>query len=207
MISMLTIEQIIELLGATPEQAVFDWKSDFVRPTTADTQGELIKDIAAIANALTSVPGYIFYGVDPRQPDPIRGISSTYDDARLQQLIAGKVRPAVEFVYYEVVAGTKTVSVVHVVPTRRRPHIISVNVGKIREGQIPIRRGSSTGGATIEDLFQMFYGPFSGYFESVLQKRQLHIQQQQIDLENLKMLDKIADDTRREMRRSLGLPD
>lgn len=207
MIRKLSIEQIRELLIATPEQAVFDWKVDFVLPSTAEAQGELIKDVTGIANALTSAPGYIFYGVDPRQPEPIRGVSNTYDDSRLQQLFENKVRPAVEFVYYEVASTGNIISVIHISPTRKRPHIITVNLGKMKDGQIPIRRGSSTDGVTIEDLFQMFYGPFSGYFESVIQKKQLQLQQQQIEQEDLRMLDKHADELQRQMRRSLGLPD
>jgi hypothetical protein len=31
----------------TPEQAVFDWKRDFVLPVDDETRGEFLKDVAA----------------------------------------------------------------------------------------------------------------------------------------------------------------
>ena len=82
------------------------------------------------------------------------------------------MKPAVEFTYYEVAAKSKVISVIHVNPTRKRPHIISTDIGKVRNGQIPIRRGSSTDGADIDDLKEMFYGETNGYFSEVLE----HIQ-------------------------------
>jgi hypothetical protein len=45
----LTVDEVLELLKATPEQAVFDWKQDFVQPTDEDKKGEFLKDLTAIA--------------------------------------------------------------------------------------------------------------------------------------------------------------
>ena len=172
MITMLSLEEIVKVLKATPEQAAFDWKVDFTLPNDDDKKGEIIKDIAAIANASSLSYGFIFYGVDPRKPDPIVGISSRYDDANLQQLLKGKINPPVEFLYYEETAGPRVVAVIQVKPTRRRPHIINVDLGKVRQGQIVIRRGSSTEGVTIDDLFEFFYGQTSGYFPTIVQRLQ-----------------------------------
>ena len=72
--------------------------------------------------------------------------------------------------YYEVSAGARLVGVLQVAPTRRRPHIIAVDLGKVRRGQIVIRRGSSTDGVTIADLQEFFYGETSGYFPAILQR-------------------------------------
>jgi hypothetical protein len=47
----LTHAQIVEVLQSTPEQALFDWKKDFVEPKDDNSRGELVKDISAIANA------------------------------------------------------------------------------------------------------------------------------------------------------------
>jgi len=58
MISALTVDEILVILRKTPEQAVFDWKQDFVHPSDDDARGELIKDIAAIANASELSYGY-----------------------------------------------------------------------------------------------------------------------------------------------------
>ena len=58
MIKLLSLDEILELCKSSPEQAVFDWKIDFVLPKDQEKQGELIKDITAIANAISSSPGY-----------------------------------------------------------------------------------------------------------------------------------------------------
>ena len=112
MISALTVDEVLAILSKTPEQAVFDWKQDFVHPSDDDARGEVIKDIAAIANASELSYGYIFYGVDPRRPNPVVGISKSYDDSRLQQLVQGKLEPLPKFLYYEVSAGAKTIAVI-----------------------------------------------------------------------------------------------
>ena len=154
MITALTIDEILSLLSCTPEQATFDWKRDFVTPSDDEKKGELIKDICAIANASPLSNGYIFYGVDPGRSDQVVGISGQYDDSRLQQLVKGKVEPFPNFLYYEVATGTKIVAVIQVSPNKNRPFIISADIGKIRRGQIVIRRGSSTDGININDLFE-----------------------------------------------------
>ena len=179
MITALTIDDVLQFLAKTPEQAVFDWKQDFVRPSDDEARGELIKDIAAIANASALSYGFIFYGVDPRRPDPLIGISASYDDARIQQLLKGKVEPLPSFLYYEISAGPKVIAVIQVSPSKKRPFIISVDIGRVRKGQIVIRRGSSTDGATLSDLADFFYGPHSTYFDNVRTRLGLDVQRQQ----------------------------
>src|SRR5260221_4321644 len=119
-----------------------------------------------------------FFGVNPRQPNPLVGISNGYDDAKLQQLVTGKIVPRPEFLYYEISAGPCTVGVIQISPMKQRPHIISVDVGKVRKGQIVIRRGSSTDGATLQDLFSFFYGNESQWFAQV--RRELGVDAQRV---------------------------
>jgi len=95
MFRKLSLDEILELVKSSPEQALFDWKTDFELPNNPEKQSEIIKDIAAIANSASLSPGYIIYGVDPRQPDPVIGISNNYDDAKLQQLVADKIKPPI----------------------------------------------------------------------------------------------------------------
>ena len=193
MITALTIDEILHFLAKTPEQAVFDWKQDFVSPTDDDARGELIKDIAAIANASALSYGFIFYGVDPRRPDPLIGITGSYDDSRIQQLLKGKVEPLPSFLYYEVSAGPKTVAVIQVAPSKRRPFIIRVDIGRLRKGQIVIRRGSSTDGVTLEDLVEFFYGQNSANFADVRNSLGLDVQRQQAHNEYLAELRRSAE--------------
>ena len=206
MIQTLTIDQVIAFAKSTPEQTAFDWKADFVVPNDEEKRGEFIKDLAAIANASPSSYGFIVYGIDPRKPDPILGISQSYDDAKLQQLAQGKIDPIPEFLYYEVSTGPISLGVLQVKPTRRRPHIITVNLGKIRKGQIVIRRGSSTDGATLKDLFEFFYGQSSGYFPAILQRRQANTQQQFADVAYMRELREQSNQTLRDMETVMGAP-
>ncbi len=179
MITKLTIDEVIKLATSKPEQSVFDWKVDFVVPSDDEKKGELLKDIAAIANSSSHSYGFLLYGVDPGRPDPVVGITSGYDDAKLQQLVAGKIQPAPEFLYYEVSAGPRVVAVIQISPSRKRPHIITVDLGKVRRGQIVVRRGSSTDGVTLQDLFEFFYGENSAYFAQVCKQLGLDVQRQQ----------------------------
>jgi predicted HTH transcriptional regulator len=202
-IKKLTITEIINILKSTPEQQLFDWKSDLVLTKNHDC--EIIKDIAAIANATTKTAGYIFYGVNPDKPDPLIGISHSHDDANIQQLVEGKVDPPIKFLYYEVSYNSSIIGIIHVPPSFKRPHIIAVNIEKLRAGQIPIRKGSTTTGITQHDLFECFYGKDSPYFNNVLRKvgaeSQLLQAQAIYDAQSMRREQEIE----RQMRRTLGL--
>ena len=201
----LTIEEAISLVKKTPENNAFDWKADFSIANDEVKQGEFIKDLAAIANASPSTYGYIVYGVDPRRENSVLGISSTYDDAKLQQLVTGKIHPRPNFLYYELSTGAKTISVLQIEPTRLRPHIITVDLGKIRKGQIVIRRGSSTDGVTLQDLYNFFYNPDSAHFQAVSQQMAAYGQQLQGSAAYLKELRESANQARRDMQTITGI--
>ena len=68
---------------------------------------------------------------------------------------------------------------IHVAPTKKRPHIISVDIGKVRKGQIVIRRGSSTDGVTISDLLESFYGITSDYSPGFVKQLDLDVRRQE----------------------------
>jgi Putative DNA-binding domain len=206
MIAALTIDEVLAVLKQTPEQAAFDWKVDFVQPTNDEARGELIKDITAIANASALSYGYVFYGVDPRRPDPLVGISASYDDAKIQQLVQGKVDPLPSFLYYEVSAGPKIVGVIQVAPSKKRPFIIRVDLGRIRKGQIVIRRGSSTDGVTLDDLAEFFYGPNSQYFANVRHRLGLDVERQRVHNEHIAQLERGAERAEDQIWQAIGLP-
>ncbi len=202
-INRLTIKEILAFLELTPEQQLFDWKRDLSLSKNHD--GEIIKDIAAIANATIKTPGYIFYGVDPNKPDPFIGISHSHDDANIQQLVEGKVDPPIKFLYYEVPHNSTIIGIIHIPPSFKRPHIITMNIGALRAGQIPIRKGSTTAGITQQDLFNYFYGQDSPYFQNVLKQvgaqAQLLQAQAIYDAQSLRR----EQDIERRMRQMIGL--
>ncbi|HMM76131.1 MAG TPA: ATP-binding protein [Gammaproteobacteria bacterium] len=206
MISALSIDEVLALIRNAPEQPVLDCKREFVVPDTDEKRGELLKDIAAVANAAALSHGFILYGVDPQRPDPVVGITNRYDDAKLQQLVDGKIEPRPEFLYYEVSAGPRTIGVLHVAASKRRPHIIRVDLGKVRKGQIVVRRGSSTDGATLQDLFSWFYGSTSGYFPQVYEKLGFAVRQQEAQNEYLAHLQRGVDRAEDDIWQAVGLP-
>jgi len=167
----LTVDQILDLL-AHPEQSVFDWKRDFVPPRDEDAKGEFVKDVLAVANAtaFSHDTGYVLYGVDPGRPDEaLLGISGSYDDASLQQLVASTTDPPVEFLYYEVaVDASRRLGVVEVPRSRRPFHVVKRDVGKLRDGQILIRDGSQTRGIRHDDLIRLYLHPGNGYAEQLI---------------------------------------
>lgn len=202
----LTVDQVITLVQKTPEQTVFDWKSDFAIPNDDEKRGEFIKDLSATANACHSSYGFVVYGVDPKRPDTVIGINQSYDDAKLQQLAKGKIDPLPEFLYYEVSAGPKVIGVLQVAPTRLRPHIITADIGKVRKGQILIRRGSSTDGITTKDLLDFFYGQTSGYFPSVIRRYELAVREQEGRTAHLQQLREHQNDLLKTMEVISGVP-
>jgi len=160
MIEKLEGSTVLEIIRKLPEQSKYDCKSDLILHTD-DQKSELVKDVTAIANAHGRETGYLFYGVDLRQADPVVGLKRHYDDATLQQMVNSKLEKPVSFVYYETHTGDHSVGVVVIPPSDTRPHIMKATFGKAREGQIPIRRGSSTTWANWDDL-QLMYGSQTG---------------------------------------------
>jgi predicted HTH transcriptional regulator len=185
MIQKLSPDDVLAALRHAPEQCIFDWKQDLLA-RTEEAKGEVLKDIVAVANATTTSPGFLFYGVDPRRPDPVVGMSKSYDDASFQQMFAEKVTPPVGFLYYEVALGAKAVGVFHIPASQNRPHIVTKSFGKLREGQILIRRGSSTAGINRNELFAMFYGEDSPYFRQILNKIGFAALQEQVEVAKMR---------------------
>jgi predicted HTH transcriptional regulator len=198
-VQTVTVDQVLEVVRLTPEKAIFDWKRDFVVPNDDDKRGEFLKDLSAIANACTTTYGFIIYGVDPRQSELVCGITQSYDDAKLQQLVQGKIQPVPEFLYYELMYGACKVGVVQIAPSRARAHIIAVNLGGVRKGQILVRRGSATDGVSINDLYAFFYGQHSAHWESVLQKLNVQTNQQLADVAYMRELRAQAEMARQDM--------
>lgn len=205
MVQKLTLDDVMAMLEKTPEQSVFDWKRDLSWDDD-NKKSEIVKDIAAVANATTTSAGFIFYGLDAGQPQPIVGMASTYDDAAFQQLLQNKLDPRVDFLYYEFSHGPRTVGVVHIPPSLKRPHIVMRDFGKLRQGQILIRQGSSTRGMSRNELFEIFYGPSSPYWPVVLDQYGLATRSREATIALMRELRKDEDRAIRDMEDIAGLP-
>jgi hypothetical protein len=203
-IRKLVADEIREIVRTTPEQRVYDWKTD-LDLSSDEKRGEFVKDIAAIANATFHSDGYLIYGVNPANPALFEGMSSSRDDANLQQLVQGKIDPPVQFVYYEIGYAGGHIGIAHVRRSMKRPHIIKANLGRLRDGQIPIRRGSSTGGITHAELVECFYGETSPYIQDVMAQTDAGAADIRARADMMRVLMVQEDRIKREMREAVGL--
>lgn len=158
MIERLSPDEIKQLLAKYPEQPKFDWKKSLDLSNEV-TKSHFVKDIVAFGNSHGEETGYILYGVNPDRDNPILGLSGTFDDANLQELVKSKLDRHVNFLYYETLVDNARVGVAIIPRSFSRPHTIRVDFGILKEGQTPIRKGSSNQLATAEDLALMLYDP------------------------------------------------
>ncbi len=204
----LTPDQILGLISATPEQAVFDWKGDF-NVADPDARGEVVKDIVAVANgtAFAHTNGYIVYGVNPRDAKrPVVGVKTQWDDATLQQFMASKVDPKVVFLHYHVEFTDGAVVAVTHVPRARSPfHVVQQEVGNLRQGQAFIRDGSSTRPVMQADWKHLLYGPKNGYLPQVLAQHGMLVKEQEVRVATMRELRAQEDKIRRDMDAIAGV--
>lgn len=207
-IQKLSLEEIVQMLGSTPEQPVFDWKRTFAQPRDEVAKGEFVKDVMAVANgtAFSRSLGFVLYGVNPDAPDPFVGVKTRWDDNEAQALVRSALAPVPEFLYYEVDAGGgKWIGVVHVAP-RGGFFGVSRDLGKLREGQSLIRQGSTTRGVTREDHIKLYLTPGYGYADQLLQQYGAAAQMVNAQTARLQQLDNVQRELVRQMWASVGLP-
>jgi len=156
MIEKLSRDEMIQMLKSYPEQSKFEWKRD-LNISNPHKKSEIVKDVIAIANAHGSSDGYILYGVDPRENDPIQGITSSLDDATIQQIVNSKIDRSIDFQYYEQEIDGRKIGVLKINKNQKRPFIVNGDYGVLKKDTILIRKGSSTDAANRDDLQKMFF--------------------------------------------------
>lgn len=142
---------------AEPEHDWLDFKYD-LDIKSAEEQGELIKDLSALANTVDRV-GYLILGVKfiPGKPFQFKNFDKGYDDNDFQQLVKGKLNRPIHFEYYppfECEEGKKQ-AFFKVFYSDAKPHQVKHNLGRIHEGQVFIRRGTRTEPASVEEIIEM----------------------------------------------------
>jgi hypothetical protein len=162
----------------------------------------------AIANgtAFTRSVGFVLYGLNPDAPDPFVGVRARWDDNEAQSLVRSAVLPVPDFLYYEVDAGDgRWIGVVHVQPGAPF-HVVSRDIGKLREGQSMIRQGSTTRGVTRSDQLKLYLTPGYGYAEQLLQKYGAATQMMNAQTARMQQSDALQRQLVRQMYMSVGLP-
>ena len=140
------------------EGAALDFKREqypFVGAGKAE-KSELLKDVLAFANAFRRIDAYILVGVDERRGrrSEVVGVSVHLDDASLQQFVNSRTQRPVTFSYHEAVHDDRPIGVLHI-PLQERPIYANSHYGKVRRGEVYLRRGSSTAIATPDEIVLM----------------------------------------------------
>jgi Putative DNA-binding domain len=118
-------------------------------------RGTLLRDIAALANAISSEENrYLIRGIeDGGHQRTIVGISKHFDDADFQTWVRQVFDPPIQFHYEELEAEPgKIVGVFEITFDPKGPHVAIQDVGPLRKGQIWLRRGSQNDFAKRADL-------------------------------------------------------
>lgn len=164
-------EALLEELRFKGEGSDLDYKAERYRFAQAsdDDKSEMLKDILAFANAYREGPAYILLGFKENPPHPaeVTGLPSdgAIDDSRLQQFVNSKLNSKLEFRYQEGLLGDRHIAVISI-PKQRRPFYLTRDYGKLTKDTVYVRRGSSTGIASPDEIARM--GATRGVVKTVL---------------------------------------
>ena len=153
-------EELLEELRFKGEGSDLDYKAEryqFAQASDND-KSEMLKDILAFANAYREGTAYILLGFKENPPHPaeVTGLASTgaVDDSRLQQFVNSKLNAKLEFRYEEGLLGDRHIAV-NSIPKQRRPFYLTRDYGKLTKDTVYVRRGSSTGIASPDEIARM----------------------------------------------------
>ncbi len=140
------------------ESARLDFKEGQYELAGASTHDkeELLKDILAFANAWRSDDAFILRGV--REVKGGRsiatGVDHHLDDAQLQQFVNSKTQRPVDFSYLPFEYDGRQIGVIRV-PVQERPVYLRRDFGRLKNGEVYVRRGSSTAVASPDEIVAM----------------------------------------------------
>ncbi len=111
-----------------------------------DEKSELLKDILGFANCWRQADAYILIGVADVQCGRgiVHGISDHLQDHSLQQFVNNLTNRPVRFGYETCEIEGKKVGVIKIELQQRRPIFLKRDYGKLKKGEVYVRRGSST---------------------------------------------------------------
>lgn len=149
-----TLEELLN----EQESTSLDFKRDqypFVGASD-DAKSELLKDILAFANSWRRTDAFILVGIEEvrgARSTPV-GVTTHLDDASLQQFVNAKVQRPVTFSYQSATVDGAEIGV-FTIPLQDRPFYLTKEYGRLRNGVVYIRRGSSTAEATPDEIAKM----------------------------------------------------
>jgi len=151
-------ETFFENLLNEPEGVALDFKRDQYDFSNADDakKSELLKDILAFANAWRRATAYILIGVEEVKSGRsiVCGVDGHLEDSHLQQFVHSKVNRFLEFRYFQFLFEEKSIGIIEI-PSQKRPFYLTKDFGKLSKNAVYLRRGSSTGEATPDEIAHM----------------------------------------------------
>jgi Putative DNA-binding domain len=161
--------QLEDLMTLLPhgENIDLDWKRTFPpgyfdksdRSRYDAARAELVKDVAAMANAASEKVGHLVYGIaDQNGQRVVHPVLRTeaVDDAALAQFLTKYLDPAPSFEYTEFQYKGQLVGLLRVHRVTPYPHVVRESLGsKIHKGQVFMRTGTGTDIAMHTDLVRM----------------------------------------------------
>lgn len=137
----------IEQLLYEEEGPTLDFKRDqyaFAK-ATEEEKSELLKDIIGFVNCWRRGEAFILIGVQEVQggKSTVYGISNHLADHSLQQFVNNLTNRPVQFGYEACECDGKQVGVIRI-DMQKRPVFLKRDYGKLKKGEVYVRRGSST---------------------------------------------------------------
>ena len=148
----LNLEDIIECDEESPN---LDFKKEEYKKADYTS---LIKDVLSMANALNTETKRIVIGVKykPGEEKEIFGLEKLSDQAIFENIIQENIEPNINFKYYPYSYKNKKLGVIEIFDTYDKPYMMKKDYGKLRKGDMWIRKGSRQSKVTREDLDRMF---------------------------------------------------
>ena len=151
----MNIQDLVRQLLEEDEGPTLDFKSSSYKFTNDHYKAQFIKDIVSMANTPREGSSYILTGISryPNGEKEIKGISEHPDDASLQQLLTGKVRPIPTFNYRAITYQGISLGLIEIIAKKTGPYIPIWNFQEVlKKDVIYFRRGSSNDIARAEDI-------------------------------------------------------
>ena len=129
------------------EGATLDFKREqyaFVK-ASQDEKSELLKDILGFVNCWRRAAAFILIGVREVQggKSHVFGVSEHLQDHSLQQFVNNLTNRPLQFGYEALEFEGKQVGIIRI-ELQRRPVFLKRDYGKLKKGEVYVRRGSST---------------------------------------------------------------
>lgn len=145
-------ESVIQLIENGLENEEVDFKQSYY---SKDKRGELLKDICAFANSITSETQYIIFGIE-NDNKTICGIQEEIEDIScINQLLEENIEPFINVVNGTLYYKDKYISYIKIFNNKDKPYIIKKDYSKgciLKKGDIFIRKGATVFKATRYDI-------------------------------------------------------